>query len=174
VNKKEKIALLSDLYNKIELSKSVSTGERHIIRKVLREEEWLLLSDDERQSRRKAAISLGKKWVADPFIYTGENHNRIADYTYEELVIAEYDFIREILKIIDTMNYSKNLDLLRIKMFLEMEKDFIDETFMSNKHMPPEFFKNLSNSFDFKYPDLNLSKFSEFYDRMYESWPNKP
>jgi len=172
--KEQKIELLGTLQEKIStLSYPYKTEERSILRSILSEEEWGLLSDDEKQSRRKASISLGKKWDSDPLL--GQKPSE-ADYTYQESVVILYDLIREALIKIDAIEGELDIDLLRVKSFFLIEKDFIDEkaTIHMNRHLPQELFSNMATILSDKHPFLELDKFYVIYAKMHEKWPNKP
>jgi len=171
IDKNQKVAFLTFLNAKIEpLSYSYSAEEKSIIRRILNEEQWHLLTDDEKQSRRKASISLGKKWSTDYFLGTRED----ADYNYDEGVVVVYDAIRYILNKIDIELTNLSTDLLRIKAFMVIEKDFIDESPRANKHLPIDIFKNFAGTLAKDHPDLRLDDFYFYYSGMYEKWPNKP
>ncbi|HEY8936996.1 MAG TPA: hypothetical protein VIM65_17335 [Cyclobacteriaceae bacterium] len=165
----DKVFLLRTLSERIaSLRYTYDAQEKSIIRRILNEEEWYRLSDDEKQSKRRATISLGKKWSNDYFLGVNEK----SDYSYEEGVILVYDAIRDILSKITEKE--STTDLLRVKAFLVIEKDFIDENLRSNKHLPPEFFENIANTLSSKYHELQLDKFYVLYSDMYEKWTNKP
>jgi hypothetical protein len=168
--KKQKVELLKALQERVSsLTYPYNAEEKSIIRRVLSEEEWCLLSDDEKQSRRKASISLGKKWAIDDNIET-------VDYSYSEGVVVVYDIIRETLNKIDAVEGELDNELLRVKAFFLIEKDFIDEkgTTHMNRHLPRELFDNLATTLGEKYPFLQLDKFCAIYSKMFEKWPNKP
>ena len=167
----EKIELLRRLQEDLDsLSYPFHAEEKSVIRRVLGQEKWKLLSDDEKQSHRQVSISLAKKWGLDD---NPEQANNIS-YAEEQLVV--YDSIREILGKIDVLTETLNADLLRIKAFLLIEKDFIDEThdLQMERHLPREVFDNLLKSLEENYPDLQLNKFRASYGKMYEKWVNKP
>jgi len=168
MNKKEqKISILKSLYGSIEsLNYRYGAEEKSIIRRILNEENWHLLNDDEKQARRKESILLGEKWSADD--------NDKVDYTYDKSVIVVYDAIRQILDRIDTLQDLPNTDLLRVKVFFLIEKDFIDESFKANRHLPIEVFQNLAETLAEDYPALQLKSFNSIYSVMFEKWPNKP
>jgi hypothetical protein len=169
--KEQKVSLLNSLSEKIApLNYHYDTEEKSIIRRILGEEKWRLLNEDEKQSRRKSSISLGKKWSEDHFLGINEK----ADYSYDECIVVIYDLIRQTLSIIDTIQDDLNTDLLRVKAFFLIEKDFIDESFKSNKHLPLEIFENLANTLAESYPDLKLDIFYSLYSLMYKKWSNKP
>ena len=174
--KDEKIELLSKLQEKLSPRRHpYHAGEMSIIRRILDEEEWKSLSDDEKQSRRKASVSLGKRWSFDPFIFTNHVETE-ADGVYQEDIVTVYDSITRILKKIELAQGDLDTDLQRVNAFFLIEKDFIDMTqvLQMDMHLPPEFFENLANTLDEKFPDLQLEKFSTLYSKMYENWSNKP
>lgn len=166
----EKIELISLLQKQIaSLNGSYSAEEKSIVRRVLSEEEWKLLNDNEKQSRRKASISLGEKW-------SHENDIRKGGYSYSESVVIIYDLIISTLNKLESIENQLDTDLLRVKVYFLIEKDFINErsAIHSIRHLPLELFDNLATTLDQKYPDLELNKFQSIYSDMYEKWPNRP
>ena len=165
-NRSEKIELLELLeHSDSEPKTSHGYSENSVIRRVLSEERWCLLSNKEKQSKRNASISLGKKWSLDA-----------EKLEYAEFVVSVYDLITNTLEKIDSIDSELDYDLLRMKAFFLIERDFIDEKkgFEKDRHLPAVFFKHFSIELEEKYPFLELENFYKIYLIMVEKWPNRP
>lgn len=144
-------------------------------RRILEKFEWRQLSDDEKQNRRKGAISLSRKWDESPFIFADDLMK--IDHSYSENVIIVYDLVRDLLKTIESVSKDTqypDIFLLRFENALRIEKEYLDEDFRPRLHLPKLIFESLAINLNPSYPQFNLNFFVTKYSKMYDIWPDKP
>lgn len=172
-NIQNKVELLRVLAKKMVVLKDEHVyREMSVLRRVLSDTEWNLLDEEGKQTRRKSALDLMNNWNNEPLFDLGGAEEKKRDFGYEESVIEVYEVITSLLKRIPDNDLA--VELLRLKVFLIIEKDFINDKFISNKHIPPGIFENLVDMLEEKHAHLPLRSFVNLYQRMYLKWPTRP
>ena len=173
----EKLNLLS-LYDEVNSSvsslhdysenKILYEQELSIIKRVYEELEWIDLSDEMKQNKRREALIILDKWSYEE----GANNSLI----YERSIVGIYDIIIDILG----KELPNNLFINRIKSIILIEKIFINEKKNMSilRHMDYYVWVKLFKSAAFNIPDLynnlRLHVLNEYFIKMYKNWPKSP
>lgn len=147
-------------------------------RRVISTYDWQILSDEDKQNKRKGALSLGEKWAASPSF--GAPVTVLNERGYHYLYVEVYDAIIPLLSILEHLNKGGtdgDIRLLRLECLLRMEKDLINEVFMPRQHLPDYLFLEIRKELQSDLEAFGLSAFNDFadlYSEMYQLWPQKP
>lgn len=147
-------------------------------RRVINHNNWQLLSDEDKQHKRKGALSLSEKWAESPAFIEGKEILNKRDYY--SLYIEVYDHIVNLLFQLENLSLNNGEDdmrLLRLECLLRIEKDYINEQFKPRQHLPDYLFKEIRKELQDDLDKFGLSVFNDFvdlYSEMYQLWPQKP
>lgn len=137
--------------------------ELSVLNRLNSEFKWQLLSDAEKQQRRKNLYN--------------SLHNADAE-SYEGLVIQLYDMIVTALARLEDLDSEvSNIYLTRVKAMLFVEKEFINESMDADKLRHNDYYI-LMNVLDAKgqkaWEELKLHDIKQTFDKMYRAWSKRP
>lgn len=165
------IKLINDVYNQHLLDFKNSGNEESIIDLLLRQKEWNILDDEQKNMKRKYYLEDFKKY----FLYD-KKQQKI--FQYENLVFLITLEINNFLKSCHIDFTTFNEFLFRIKSMLFCEKEFIFqyEKFNRIRHVPYEIFEPLIEKVkDTKeYKLYKLDVLFEEYKKMYDLFLENP
>lgn len=165
------IELINEIYNQHQLEFKNSGNEESIINLLLRQKEWNVLDDEQKNIRRKCYLENLKKKLSN------EKQEKI--FQYEDLVFKLSLKINNFLNSyhLDTISVFNEF-LFRIKSMLFCEKEFMFqyEKFKRIGHIPYEIFEPLIEKVkDTKeYKLYKLDELFAEYKKMYDLFLEKP
>ena len=167
------IVSINKIYNQYQLEFKYSGNEESIINLLLKQKEWSLLDDEQKNIRRKKYLQDFEKH----FIYSEKKR---VIFLYESLVFQISLKIKDLLDIIDTDTNISTFEgaFFRIKSMLFCEKELINqyESFNRIGHIPYEIFEPLIEKVKDtqEYKQYKLDNLFERYKRMYDLFLEKP
>jgi len=165
------IVSINKIYNQYQLEFKHSGNEESIINLLLKQKEWSLLDDEQKNIKRKKYLQDFEKH----FIY---NEKKRGIFLYESLVFQIYLKIKDLLDIIDTDISSFEGAFFRIKSMLFCEKELINqyESFNRIGHIPYEIFEPLIEKVKDtqEYKQYRLDELFEEYKKMYQLFLEMP
>ena len=165
------IKLINDVYNQHQLDFKNSGNEESIIDLLLRQKEWNILDDEQKNVKRKYYLEDFKKY----FLYD-KKQQKI--FQYENLVFLLTLGINNFLKSCHIDFTTSNEFLFRIKSMLFCEKEFIFQYEKFNRigNVPYEIFEPLIEKVKDteEYKLYKLDELFETYKKMYDLFLEKP
>lgn len=165
------IKLINDVYNQHKLDFKNSGNEESIIDLLLRQKEWNILDDEQKNVKRKYYLEDFKKY----FLYD-KKQQKI--FQYENLVFLLTLEINNFLKSCHIDFTTSNEFLFRIKSMLFCEREFIFQYEKINRigHVPYEIFEPLIEKIKDieEYKLYKLDELFEKYKKMYDLFLDNP
>ena len=123
--------------------------EVRLVEILEKEEEWNLLSNVEKQKKRKSAISFLER----------ESENNVINIELEKNIVDLYDIGEKIIS--DTMCTDKKY-LNRLNILISIQQKFIDEVGINN------LFKEIESRDCSEYYNLNLNNYLFLFDKIWK------
>ena len=141
--------------------------EVRLVEILEKEEEWNLLSNVEKQKKRKSAISFLER----------ESENNVINIELEKNIVDLYDIGEKIIS--DTMCTDKKY-LNRLNILISIQQKFIDEVVINNlckiRKLDIDILKNLFNEIELRdcsiYDNLNLNNYLFLFDKIWKKKEN--
>ena len=139
--------------------------EVRLVEILEKEEEWNLLSNVEKQKKRKSAISFLER----------ESENNVINIELEKNIVDLYDIGEKIIS--DTMCTNKKY-LNWLNILINIQQKFIDEVRINNlckiRKLDIDILKNLFKEIELRdcseYYNLNLNNYLFLFDKIWKKW----
>lgn len=125
--------------------------------------EWNNLSSEEKNMKRIASFSLGRKWdsIINP-------RTKSLTLNYPESLVKTYAQINSLLSKIELSE--KSVLILRVKVLLTIEKSFYNDALIPTRHVPIDMFNNLLNDLRKSNIYNEYLDFVDSYSIMFNYW----